>query len=210
MVVNSYRESFFPARSIKEHGVSLSSVRAGNVLGGGDWGNNRIVPDCIRALSKGETVLVRNPGATRPWQYVWDALSGYLCLAEAQGTGDPAFSQGWNFGPLNGLEWSVEKLVTHVVRLWGSGDWRSVENGDQRGEAHLLSLDSGKARERLGWQPVYSLEEALENTVVWYRKAQELAGDKLLSFTIEQLRDYFHAARDRKSPWALGKEALSK
>lgn len=165
IVVASYRRSFFAAQPT----VRVSSARAGNVLGGGDWAHDRIVPDAIRALTAGQDLVVRNPEATRPWQHVLQPLSGYLLLAAKLATKDGVrFADGWNFGPASSGH-SVGQLADLVVRAWGSGAWRHDPAEEPVPEAGLLALAIDRARSQLGWQPLWDVETTILHTVSWYR-----------------------------------------
>lgn len=192
LVVSSYRDSFFQAA-----GVSVSSVRAGNVIGGGDWAKDRLVPDCIRALAAGRPAEIRNPRSIRPWQHVLEPLSGYLLLASLQLTDGSLFSEAFNFGPFPDSACSVEQVARMIVDLWGSG--RTVSRIDPAAphEAGLLKLDSSKARRMLGWRSVYSAERALECTVAWYRAARQ-PGFDAQTFSKRQIDEYMAAARGLK------------
>lgn len=185
LVVSSYRDSFFPAGA-----ASVSSVRAGNVIGGGDWAEDRLVPDCVRALAAGRAAVVRNPRSVRPWQFVLEPLSGYLRLASLQLAQGARYSEAWNFGPEPGDSRTAAQVADLVVRAWGSGRWDGPEAETAAPhEAGQLRLDSGKARERLGWRPACGVEEGLARTVAWYRAAQE-PGFDALSFSRRQIAEY--------------------
>lgn len=167
LVTAAYRQSYFNPRKSTEHGVSLASARAGNVIGGGDWAADRLVPDIVRALLNKEPVNIRNPHAVRPWQHVLEPLSGYLCLAQhlyEQGT---AFAEGWNFGPKTEDAKPVAWIVDHLCRLWGDSASYTIDGGEHPHEAQYLKLDCSKAKARLGWQPRWNLETALEHIVAW-------------------------------------------
>ena len=169
LVIASYRRSFFPPADLAGHGVALASARAGNVIGGGDWAAGRIVPDIVRALSAGLPVEVRNPAAIRPWQHVLEPLSGYLLLATRLLAGDAAFDGAWNFGPEPDGAVRVREVVDAMVAAWGSGSWTAPDAaGPQPHEAHLLSLDISKAREELGWRPLWDVRQAVGATAGWY------------------------------------------
>ncbi|HSS31989.1 MAG TPA: CDP-glucose 4,6-dehydratase [Solirubrobacterales bacterium] len=180
LVTSAYRRSFFS----DPDGPRLASARAGNVIGGGDWGEDRLVPDMMRAALAGETVRVRNPNAIRPWQHVVNPLSGYLVLAEAIWDA-PEQASGWNFGPPEDEARPVGWLVERLAELWPRQlDW-SVDDGPHPHEAHYLKLDSSLARARLGWQPPVPLDIALTETAAWYRQLQ--AGADMRQVTLDQL-----------------------
>jgi len=172
LAVAAWRKSFFPPDRIDKHGVSLSSVRSGNVIGGGDWAEDRIIPDCVRALAQANPIPVRNPNAIRPWQHVLEPLSGYLALTAHQWTEPDAYADSYNFGPLPSGNVTVGRVVDLVVRAWGSGSWEHNSAGSEsRGrlhEASFLKLDITKATTLLEWSPVFSTEEAVSETIAWY------------------------------------------
>lgn len=194
LVVASYRDSFFSRAAVKRHPASVSSARAGNVIGGGDWAKDRLLPDCMRALAKGETVVVRNPRSTRPWQHVLEPLSGYLRLAQLQLEAPEKFDEAWNFGPADSDARTVAEVADLSVRAWGAGRWFSppLDEPEPR-EAKLLRLDSAKARARLAWRPAYGVAEAVARTVSWYKAASQ-PGFDALAFTRRQIAEY-QAAR---------------
>jgi CDP-glucose 4,6-dehydratase len=176
MVTAGYRASFFAPAALGEHGVGVASARAGNVIGGGDWSLMRIVPDLMRGFLAGEAVIVRSPNAVRPWQHVLDPLTGYLMLAERLWHGEAAFADGWNFGPADADARSVAWLADRLVRHWGAGARYVVrEVGDGR-ETGMLRLDSSRARQQLGWQPLWDAESALARTAAWYQAYGRDAG----------------------------------
>lgn len=186
LVIAAYRSSY--SNRPGEHGPQLASVRAGNVIGGGDWAQDRLVPDLVRAIKAGRAVAIRNPHAIRPWQHVLEPLAGYLLLAERLFRHGTEFVGAWNFGPLDEDNKPVEAVVQRIVKLWGDGaGW--VLDGDQHPhEAEVLRLDCRKARERLGWRPRWRLEQALKATVAWYKAY--LQGENVRDLTIEQLGSY--------------------
>ena len=197
LVTRAYRDSFFA------DGAAVASVRAGNVIGGGDWAADRIVPDCVRALTAGQSIVVRNPDAVRPWQHVLEPLSGYLQLAARLLDGDRTAAEAWNFGPgVAGGERPVRWVVERFLEEWGSGSWTTPPGVEpQPHEARRLSLDSAKARERLGWAPVWDAPEAVRRTAAWYRGYDQdpAAARRLLD---EQLRAYQDDAAAAGLPWA--------
>ena len=179
ILTSSLRRSFF-----SNSPCLIASVRAGNVIGGGDWATDRLIPDCIRAWTKGEAVRIRNPLAVRPWQHVLDPLSGYLQLTEALYAGERAFAKGWNFGPTLESAWPVEKIVASVKARMPAFEF-FVEPSREH-EANLLTLDSTQARRELGWSPRWEIETALEKTLEWY--ASHRASGELL--TDRQIREH--------------------
>lgn len=189
-VVSSYRDSFFRP----EGRVSLSSARAGNVIGGGDWAADRLVPDCVRALAANRPITVRNPRSVRPWQHVLDPLSGYLQLAARQLAQPAAFAEAWNFGPDHNDPLTAAQVADLVVSAWGSGTWSAAASDPGAPhEAALLGLDSEKARARLGWRPAYRAQEAVARTIEWYRAARETDFDAA-AFTVRQIAEFRAAA----------------
>lgn len=204
VVTASYRASFFAPEGHAEHGVGLASVRAGNVIGPGDWAKDRIVPDAIRALSRSEPVGVRNPDATRPWQHVLEPLAGYLGVAAGLlGEAPVAFCQAWNFGPELESCRPVRDVVEGVIKAWGRGGWESAGDGGPP-EAPELRLSVAKAARELRWHPVWRLEQALVRTAEGYRAllgARSVEAVRaVLSAEIETFRD---AAAARGEWWAL-------
>lgn len=170
LVVGAFRHSFFPPERVAQHGVKLSSVRAGNVIGGGDWGHDRIVPDMVLALQAGRPVPVRHPQATRPWQHVLEPLSGYLALGQRLGTSDdPRWASAWNFGPTVAGAVSVSSLVEAFIEGWGGGRWESTPSADTYSEARVLRLSVERAVLELGWRPLWTVTEAIMRAASWYR-----------------------------------------
>jgi CDP-glucose 4,6-dehydratase len=171
IVAAAYRRSFFPPSRLAEHGVKLATARAGNVIGGGDWAKNRIIPDVVRHLQAGEPVPVRSPAAVRPWQHVLEPLSGYLTLAARMlASDDPRWCEAWNFGPLPGDEIPVSRLVDSFVAAWGDGQWKDVSDPSQPHEAQVLRLGIEKSLYQLDWRPRWSVAEAVQRTAAWYRR----------------------------------------
>ncbi len=164
LVTNAYRTSFF-----QSGGIAVASARAGNVIGGGDWAADRLVPDILRAFEQNQPVTIRNPHATRPWQHVLEPLSGYLILAEHLYTHGKAYAEGWNFGPKDDDARPVEWIVEHMVKSWGKGACWQQDGGVHPHEANYLKLDISKAKVRLGWQPHWPLATALELITSWHQ-----------------------------------------
>ena len=183
IVVNSFRESYF-----SNSGVGISSVRAGNVIGGGDWAQHRIIPDLVRGIVNGEKVKIRSPDSVRPWQYVLEPISGMLSLAERM-YNDIKFSGAWNFGPAQNTEISVKELVDKFINIWGSGSYE-IDEVQNYNEANYLQLDISKAKRELSWTPQYNFDVALEETVEWYKEYYRNPAfmDKK---TGEQIEEYF-------------------
>ena len=170
LVTAGYRKSFFNPEAFALHGKSLASARAGNVFGGGDWQLDRIVPDCIRALERGEPVIVRSPHAVRPWQHVLEPLSGYLLLAQKMAENPGTYDEAWNFGPEESSFLSVGSLVDRIVKAWGEGSWEDHSKPGSLHEANLLKLDISKAKALLGWSPIWNIDKAIVETVAWFRR----------------------------------------
>ncbi|MGE5548920.1 MAG: CDP-glucose 4,6-dehydratase [Bacteroidota bacterium] len=201
LVTAAYRSSFFNPRDRGAHGKSVASVRAGNVIGGGDWSACRIVPDCIRALQKGEPVLVRNPHAIRPWQHVLEPLAGYLWLAAKMLEDGAGYAEPWNFGPGDEACISVGDLAAEIVKLWGAGSWVPGGDGSSRHEATFLRLDCNKARTYLGWKPCLTIAQALALTVDWYKRYERMDVYRLC---LEQISHYVECAAAMNQPWSRG------
>ncbi|MDP3992354.1 MAG: CDP-glucose 4,6-dehydratase [Nanoarchaeota archaeon] len=164
LAIHAYRESFFSSTEK----TNVASTRAGNVIGGGDFSENRLIPDCVRAFSNNRTLLLRSPKSIRPWQFVLEPISGYLMLG-AKLLEDKSFAEAWNFGPKDGKKTDCEEIVQKAADLWGSGSYVTGNNAEEK-ESKVLRLNSDKSIFRLKWNPVYSLDEALEQTLGWYRK----------------------------------------
>jgi len=173
LITSAYRNSFFNPEKFGEHSKSLSSVRAGNVIGGGDWQKDRLIPDCIRALENNKSIEIRNPYATRPWQHVLEPLSGYLLLASKMYKEPRTFAGAWNFGPNTESVISVGNIVIAVIEKWGSGNWQDTSNNNEPHEAKLLSLDTSKARNILNWRPQWDIDNCVKKTVEWYKNYPE-------------------------------------
>jgi CDP-glucose 4,6-dehydratase len=188
LVTAAYRRSYFHPDQFATHKVVIGSGRAGNVIGGGDWARDRLVPDVVRAFASGETVTVRNPNAVRPWQHVLEPLAGYLTLAEHLWAEGVVFQGGWNFGPADSDAQPVRHVVSEMSRLWGKEVPWQVADEVSLHEAHLLRLDSSKARARLGWRPRWKLEDALVKTVQWYRAFYD--GQDVRSLTLDQIQAF--------------------
>ncbi len=163
LVSSAYRKSF-----LKDAGIAMATARAGNVIGGGDWALDRLVPDTLLSLEKGQPVQIRNPRATRPWQHVLEPLSGYLLLAEKLYEQGQSFAEGWNFGPRDEDACPVQSIVEQLCQSWGQGASWQLQPGEHPHEANYLKLDISKAKQRLQWTPRWSLEQALEHITLWH------------------------------------------
>lgn len=188
LVTTAYRHSYFPPERHAQHGVALTSARAGNVIGGGDWAPDRLVVDLVTAYLSGERPRIRNPRAVRPWQFVLEPLAGYIELAELALEAPDRAAGGWNFGPPLEDCRPVAHLVERMAAAWGDGVGWDLDAGEQPHEAQLLLLDAGKARRELGWRPRYTLDEAIAVTVAWYRGMQR--GEDVAALTRRQIEDY--------------------
>jgi CDP-glucose 4,6-dehydratase len=187
LVTHSYNRSFFDN---SDRAVAIATARAGNVIGGGDLASARIVPDAMRALSRNETLIVRNPSAVRPWQHVLEPLAGYLMLAERLCVDGKQWSGAWNFGPDEGDAFSVADLVDMVIKEWGAGSWRAEPSADGLRESAFLGLDSHRAQTLLSWRPRLKLRDAVRLTVEWYREASRLPAPSMHQLTLDQLHRY--------------------
>jgi CDP-glucose 4,6-dehydratase len=192
LVTSAYRNSFFNPLTHSQHGVALASARAGNVIGGGDWAADRLVPDIVRAIARGEVVRIRSPHAIRPWQHVLEPLSGYLALAERLYSNGADFAEGWNFGPLDSDVRTVQWVVERLTSLWGGGASWELDSNPQPHEATYLKLDCTKAMNRLKWRPRLELGRALEMVVEWHKA--HLDRKDMRTVTFAQISTYCSSA----------------
>lgn len=196
LLVSSYRRSYFDPAKLHQHGVKLATARAGNVIGGGDWTADALVPDLVRSLQTGRPLELRSPKAIRPWQHVLDALSGYLSLATAMLASDDAtLCDGWNFGPLPGNEWPVGELVDEFIAAFGEGSWRDVSDPNQLHEAQVLRLCIDKAMWELGWRPRWNVVQAIRHTAEWYRSWRD-GSPPVIDITRGQIEEYTAAGAE--------------
>lgn len=202
LAIASYRSSFFSSSD----SAAVASARAGNVIGGGDFSDHRIIPDTMQALMKGTPVHVRNPASVRPWLNVLDPLSGYLLLAARLIQKGQQFAQAWNFGPLEYQAVSVGEIVEKAVELWGNGDWTQAGVKNYKPEMHMLRLNWDKAANFLQWQPTYTWEESLEKTVDWFKSY--FRQEDMYEVCFEHIEAYMHKASERKKKWAVSSEEL--
>ena len=184
IMINSYLKCYF-----SDHSQNIASCRAGNVVGGGDWSENRIVPDCFRALFSKEAIVIRNPNSTRPWQHVLEPLRGYLMLAERLFNAGHELCGSYNFGPSIEYEHTVTDVTNGIIKNWGSGEV-IVQKNKNFHESALLQLDCTKARLRLKWQPILSFDEVLEFTTSWYKTFYENEKSDMHEFCVNQIKEY--------------------
>lgn len=188
MLISSYRNSFFNPDKFHIHKKSISSVRAGNVIGGGDWSKDRLIPDSIKALSSSRYINIRNPYSIRPWQHVLEPLYGYMLLASKMYENGIKYSGAWNFGPDEDSMVPVKVVADYIVKYWQSGRWVNLSSEDESmHEAAFLALDCTKAKTYLKWRPIFSLEEAIKYTVNWYKRYKSI---NVYDLCVEQIEDY--------------------
>ena len=188
LVTTAYTKSYFNPEQFEKHGVSVASVRSGNVIGGGDWAEDRLLPDCMKALLENRPIVIRYPDAVRPWQHVLEPLFGYLLLAQLLYQDGPTFAGAWNFGPEDSSAKSVRWIVQKIVDIWGDNAGWKMDQGDHFHEAHTLKLDCSKAKLKLGWYPQWDLETALRLTVDWYKAYGH--HEDILPMTVRQIEEY--------------------
>lgn len=190
LVTAAYRDSFFNSAQYGKHHVALASARAGNVIGGGDWAVDRLIPDIMRAILESRPVVIRSPFAIRPWQHVLEPLSGYLLLAQKLYEEGAAYAEAWNFGPDDEDAKPVQWIVERLIKQWGNGaSWR-LDQGDHPHEAHYLKLDCSKARMRLDWRARWGLDRALDEIAAWQRSY--VAGENMRQKTLAQINEYMN------------------
>ena len=188
IAINSWRRSFFnPADYGKKHHVSLASVRAGNVIGGGDWALDRIIPDCIRALEADKTIEIRSPKAIRPWQHVLEPLSGYMLLAAKMWDEPTAYCEGWNFGPRTESIANVWSVASKLIANYGKGELKDVSDPNALHEAKLLMLDINKAHFKLGWEPRMNIGQCMTMVADWYKRYQT---ENVYELCVEEIEKY--------------------
>lgn len=193
LVISSYRDSYFNPVDYQSHKKSIASVRAGNVIGGGDWNKNRIVPDCIKAIEKGEVIKVRNPKAIRPWQHVLDPLGGYLLLGHKMIHDPEKYAEAWNFGPEGSNTIDVGTLVNKIVKFYQKGNWKDISDSNSLHEARFLALDINKAKYILNWHPVLNFEETVGFTVEWYKNYKD---QSVYELCCEQIDTYYNISNN--------------
>jgi CDP-glucose 4,6-dehydratase len=189
LVTASFRNSFFNSNDYLQHGVAIATARAGNVIGGGDWAEDRLIPDFIRSIAKGNKLKIRSPYAIRPWQHVLEPLSGYLSLASLLFQYGPKYSEAWNFGPDDTDAKNVEWIASKICNLWGDKAFYEIDNNPKPHEANYLKLDCSKAKTILGWYPRWDIEKALTSIVHWHKA--HITGEELRKVCIGQIEEYF-------------------
>jgi CDP-glucose 4,6-dehydratase len=199
LIAGSYRRSFFNIEEYgKSHNILLASCRAGNVIGGGDWAEDRLIPDIIRAIANNEKVRIRCPHATRPWQHVLEPLSGYLLLGQRLLEGKGEYAEAWNFGPGDSGSIAVKEVVGHVKRIWDRMDYELPVLEHLPHEANLLRLDCSKAYFKLKWNNVWDISQTLDKTISWYRNFYDADGSLT---TAADLHDYIRDAKKLGLSW---------
>lgn len=188
LVTSAYRQSYFSPEKFSNHGVAIASARAGNVIGGGDWSEDRLIPDAIRAFERKQALMLRNPLATRPWQHVLEPLSGYLVLAQSLYQDGVKNCGAWNFGPSDEDARTVQEVIDLLIKNWdGPASWLQ-DSSEQPHEAHSLKLDCSKARQLLYWIPRFSLEQAIERVTIWHFRFQ--SGADMKDISLKQIWDF--------------------
>ncbi len=191
LVIDSYRNSFFNTATFNKHQKAITVARAGNVIGGGDWAKNRLIPDIVRALSKGEKIEIRNPGSVRPWQHVLEPLIGYLMLGAELFKQPAAHSEAYNFGPDINDALPVSQMVELAITIWGKGGYFVNQVTGQPHEAGLLKLDISKTTATIGWRPKFNADAALNYTLSWYEQYFN-SPDEILAFTEKQIMTFIN------------------
>jgi CDP-glucose 4,6-dehydratase len=200
LAIRSYVDSFF---NTTDPNIKVGIARAGNVIGGGDWAVDRIVPDCMKAWAKGSAVDIRNPHATRPWQHVLEPLSGYLCLAENLYENSKSYGEAYNFGPSSDQNYSVSQLIDEMSKYWDQIIWNDISNNKNHvHEAGLLKLNCDKASFDLGWRPALQFEETVRMTVDWYKSYYQNQKQSMYDFTVSQIELYTETAKLNNITWA--------
>ncbi|EJE7233289.1 CDP-glucose 4,6-dehydratase [Clostridium sporogenes] len=196
LIVSAYRNSFY-----NERGVALSSARAGNVIGGGDWAKDRLIPDFVRAISQDKSIIIRNPSAIRPWQHVLEPLSAYLWIGALMFKDKEKYSGSWNFGPRDTDILNVRDILDLAIKSWGKGNIE-IDESQQPHESNLLKLDISKAKAHLKWYPVYDLDKAVNTTIQWYKSYYENRDKNMYEYTLKQIEEYENKAKIQNLVWS--------
>ena len=205
IVTSSYSRSFFHSNN-KKRKIGIATVRAGNVIGGGDWAQDRIVPDCIRSIYSGKQILIRNPKSIRPWQHVLEPISGMLLLASKLWDNPHSYNESWNFGPNLSTNVTVKELVIQIIKeLKQKPNWKDVSKNTKNAvhEANFLRLDSTKANNLLGWRQTYDNKETISETTSWYQNYMKKT--EMRKFTLLQIKKYVEKAKHMNATWAVNK-----
>jgi CDP-glucose 4,6-dehydratase len=198
LVFSAYLKSFFSQSTVQRRSIGAASCRAGNVIGGGDWGTDRLVPDCIRALSRHQPIGIRSPHAIRPWQHVLEPLGGYLRLGILLSMKPEKYSGAWNFGPDDNNHLTVAEMTNRLIKYWGDGSWNDLSDPKALHEACLLKINCDKARAELNWRNVLTIDECLQITADWYKKYYtENQNMDIWGLCIEQIHDYMDKVADK-------------
>lgn len=195
LVTASFRNSFFNPELYHEHGVAIATARAGNVIGGGDWASDRLIPDFLRAISKGEKVIIRNPLAIRPWQHVLEPLTGYLYLLQMLLLKGTEYGEAWNFGPRDSDAKNVEWIISSICNLWGENASYEPDKNAHPHEARSLKLDCSKANSRLNWYPKWNIKTSLKNIVDWHKAYSR--NDDMKMICNRQIEDYMNTRSEQ-------------
>ena len=190
LVTSAYRNSFFSQNNFEKHGVAVASARAGNVIGGGDWAQHRLIPDFIRSITTEKQILIRNPHAIRPWQHVLEPLTGYLLLCEKLFEIGPDFSTGWNFGADDNDAKDVLWIIQYLCDKWGDGTSWEIDTKHNLHEAMFLKLDCSKAKAKLGWSQFWNLETTLKSIIEWNKSF--IKGEDMRNVCYNQINDYYN------------------
>ena len=202
LVFSAYLKSFFSQNVAQSRPIGAASARAGNVIGGGDWGADRLVPDCIRALSGHQPIGIRSPRAVRPWQHVLEPLGGYLLLGASLWQDPQKYSGAWNFGPENGIHLTVAAMADRFIKYWGDGSWEDLSDPQALHEAKLLKLNCDKAHAELSWHSVLTINECLQMTAQWYKIFYAAPPrDSMYEICTQQVAEYGERARNRNLIW---------